>query len=141
MVFNDGRVEQAGPAREVYERPATAFVAGFVGTSNVLGSARSRRRPRAGAWSVRPEKIAVGPADATGRAGPDHLARPGVVAELVYTGPTTRCVVELDAGGRLTALLLNGGRPSAPARERGAARPAVLARRSTRSGLHDPSPG
>ena len=37
VVFNEGRVEQAGLAHEVYERPATAFVAGFVGTSNVLG--------------------------------------------------------------------------------------------------------
>ena len=38
VVFSGGRVEQAGPAREVYERPTSAFVAGFVGTSNMLGA-------------------------------------------------------------------------------------------------------
>ena len=46
VVFNDGRVEQAGPPHEVYERPASAFVAGFVGTSNIVDGV-----------SVRPEKI------------------------------------------------------------------------------------
>ena len=40
VVFDAGRVEQVGPAREVYERPATPFVAGFVGTSNLLPSRR-----------------------------------------------------------------------------------------------------
>jgi putative spermidine/putrescine transport system ATP-binding protein len=113
VVFSDGRVEQAGPAAEVYERPATAFVAGFVGTSNVLGSALIGRD---GTWSVRPEKIAVGPPAESAPAG--HTSVPGTVAELIYTGPTTRCVVDLDAGGQLTALLLNGA-TERPAPERG----------------------
>ena len=109
VVFNEGRVAQAGPAAEVYERPATAFVAGFVGTSNVLdGEAVGR----AGTWSVRPEKIAVGPVDASAPAGATSVT--GTVTELVYTGPTTRCVVDLDSGGRLTALLLNGAAEHPP---------------------------
>jgi putative spermidine/putrescine transport system ATP-binding protein len=103
VVFNEGRVEQAGPAAAVYERPATAFVAGFVGTSNLLGP---ELVGRGGTWSVRPEKIAVGPAGEPGPAGRTSVL--GTVTELIYTGPTTRCVVDLDAGGRLTALLLNG---------------------------------
>ena len=49
-VFNRGRIEQVGTPAEVYERPATGFVAGFVGVSNVLeGDGRAgdhRRRPR-----------------------------------------------------------------------------------------------
>ena len=42
-VFNDGRIEQVGTPREIYEHPASAFVAGFVGTSNLLAG---RGRPR-----------------------------------------------------------------------------------------------
>ncbi len=49
-VFNGGRIEQVGSPTEVYERPATAFVAGFVGTSNLLERAGRR-------FSVRPERI------------------------------------------------------------------------------------
>src|SRR5215469_8028637 len=57
-VFNRGRVEQIGAPAEVYERPASAFVAGFVGTSNLLsGEAAQRILGRTGVFSVRPEKI------------------------------------------------------------------------------------
>ena len=47
-VFNDGRIDQVGSPAEVYENPATAFVAGFVGTSNLLtgDAARADRRGR-----------------------------------------------------------------------------------------------
>ncbi|MGI5131923.1 ABC transporter ATP-binding protein [Pseudonocardia sp. CA-107938] len=107
VVFNDGRVEQAGSAQEVYERPVSAFVAGFVGTSNVLGSEAAQAIiGRAGSWSVRPEKIAI--SDPTDPVPAGRSAALGVVEELVYTGPTTRCVVELDAGGQLSVLLLAG---------------------------------
>src|SRR5207344_3495802 len=57
-VFNAGRIEQVGSPAEVYERPATAFVAGFVGTSNLLrGPAAEKIVGRAGTFTVRPEKI------------------------------------------------------------------------------------
>src|SRR5207248_11743024 len=49
-VFNQGRIEQVGTPVEVYERPATPFVSGFVGTSNVLE--REGRR-----FTIRPEKV------------------------------------------------------------------------------------
>ena len=65
---------------------------------------------------MRPEKIAVGPADEAAPAG--HSSAPGTVDELIYTGPTTRCVVELESGGLLTALLLNGA-TERPTPERG----------------------
>ena len=45
-VFNQGRIEQVGTPAEVYERPATGFVAGFVGTSNILSGDRGRDRGR-----------------------------------------------------------------------------------------------
>jgi len=98
VVFNDGRVEQAGPPTEVYERPASAFVAGFVGTSNIIDGV-----------SVRPEKISMG--------GEGPRGVEGTVDELVYTGATTRCVVTLDDGTALSVLLLNGaGVAAVPAR-------------------------
>jgi putative spermidine/putrescine transport system ATP-binding protein len=118
VVFSDGRVEQAGPAQEVYERPASAFVAGFVGTSNVLGPDAARVvLGRDGSWSVRPEKIALGTLNAP--VPPGRTTATGAVDELVYTGATTRCVVALDAGGVLS-VLLPAGPDDAPVPERGA---------------------
>src|SRR6188472_3405129 len=88
-VFNDGRIEQVGPAAEVYERPATAFVAGFVGTSNLVqGEAARELVGRDGIYVIRPERVGVF------RPGTDPV--PGVrtvdatVSEVIYAGPTTR---------------------------------------------------
>jgi putative spermidine/putrescine transport system ATP-binding protein len=67
---------------------------------------------RDGSWSIRPEKINVAAADTP--AVPDRTSADGVVEELVYTGATTRCVVALEAGGVLSALLLNGGADGQP---------------------------
>ena len=59
-VFNDGRIEQVGTAREIYEQPATAFVAGFVGTSNLLaGGGRARCWAGTAPFGIRPEKIRI----------------------------------------------------------------------------------
>jgi putative spermidine/putrescine transport system ATP-binding protein len=113
IVFSEGRVAQAGSPQEVYERPMSSFVAGFVGTSNVLaGEAAESVLDRDGSWSIRPEKISVATADTS--PVPDRTSAAGVVEELVYTGATTRCVVALEAGGVLSALLLNGGADGQP---------------------------
>jgi putative spermidine/putrescine transport system ATP-binding protein len=97
-VFHNGRIEQVGAPADVYERPATAFVAGFVGTSNLLaGAAAKRILGRDGTFSVRPEKIRVS-LGGDGATAPGAIAAPGRVAEVVYAGPTTRLVVDLDAG-------------------------------------------
>ena len=90
-VFNAGRIEQIGTPGEIYEHPATVFVAGFVGVSNVLE--RDGRR-----YTVRPEKIRV----TTGAEG-----EPGTIRDAVYMGPVTRYIVELDAGGELSVLHQN----------------------------------
>jgi putative spermidine/putrescine transport system ATP-binding protein len=59
-VFNRGRIEQVGTPAEVYERPATGFVAGFVGVSNVLeGAAAEQVAGDRHAFTIRPEKIAT----------------------------------------------------------------------------------
>jgi putative spermidine/putrescine transport system ATP-binding protein len=110
-VFNDGRVEQVGSAAEVYERPATEFVAGFVGISNVLE--RGGRR-----FTVRPEKIHM--FEDTGQA-PRHTPRAevesGRVRDVVYVGMVTRYHVELDDGGELVVVQQNLGTTSQEALE------------------------
>ncbi|WP_351233181.1 ABC transporter ATP-binding protein [Streptomyces sp. NPDC002133] len=106
-VFNKGRVEQVGTPAEIYERPATPFVAGFVGTSNLLtGPAAEQVVGTAGTYSIRPEKIRVLKESAIADE-PEHSTAVGTVAEAVYLGDATRFLVDLDAGGRLTALQQN----------------------------------
>ena len=105
-VFSAGRIEQVGTAAEVYEHPATEFVAGFVGTSNLLrGEASFKVLGLQGVFSVRPEKIRLSsPAEVT--ADGEHWAD-GTVSEVVYVGDSTRFVVDLEAGGSLVALQQN----------------------------------
>jgi putative spermidine/putrescine transport system ATP-binding protein len=106
-VFDAGRIVQVGTPAEVYERPATAFVAGFVGVSNVLE--RDGRR-----FTVRPEKIRLldeGAAD-------DRLrVESGTVADVAYAGMITRYRVALDAGGELQVVRQNLETSSAEALE------------------------
>ena len=92
-VFNEGRIEQVGSPAEVYERPQTEFVAGFVGVSNVLE--RNGRR-----FTVRPEKIRMSDEQA-------GEGEPGTVREVVYVGMVTRFVVDLDGGGELVVVRQN----------------------------------
>ncbi|MCW2828045.1 MAG: spermidine/putrescine transporter ATP-binding protein [Marmoricola sp.] len=106
-VFNEGRIEQVGSAREIYEQPANVFVAGFVGTSNLLrGKEAERATGRRGTYGIRPEKLTV-VRPGTRRSG-SEISAAGTVAEVVYAGPVTRFVVDLDGGGRLIALEENG---------------------------------
>ncbi|MFF7985794.1 ABC transporter ATP-binding protein [Streptomyces sp. NPDC007901] len=106
-VFHQGRIEQVGTPAEIYERPATPFVASFVGTSNLLtGDAARRVLGEDGTHSIRPEKIRV--VEETDDAdAPDQATAVGTVAEVVYLGDATRFLVDLDGGGRLTALQQN----------------------------------
>jgi putative spermidine/putrescine transport system ATP-binding protein len=102
-VFNEGRVEQVGSPADVYERPATEFVAGFVGTSNILE--RNGRR-----FTVRPEKIRMLEDD-------QGVGETGHIRDVVYLGPLTRYIVALDGGGELVALQQNLESSSAQALE------------------------
>ncbi|MGW7238307.1 ABC transporter ATP-binding protein [Streptomyces sp. NPDC054804] len=106
-VFHRGRIEQVGTPAEIYERPATAFVASFVGTSNLLtGDIARRLLGESGTHSIRPEKIRV-LEETAGPGEPDHADAVGTVAEVVYLGDATRFLVDVDGGGRLTALQQN----------------------------------
>ena len=97
-VFNEGRIEQVGAPADVYEHPASEFIAGFVGVSNLLE--RGGRR-----FTVRPEKIRLlgeGEAPAAGA-----TVEEGSIENVVYVGAITRYHVRLDAGGELTVVSQN----------------------------------
>ena len=100
-VFNRGRIEQIGTPRDIYDRPATAFVAGFVGTSSLLR--RGNRR-----LVLRPEKVRLQlPGDA---ALPAHLhAEAGRLEDEVFLGMATRYVVRLADGMAVEAIRPNDG--------------------------------
>jgi len=96
-VFSAGRIEQIGTPAEVYEHPATTFVAGFVGTSNLLaGAAAASVFGEPGTFAIRPEKINL--ADTDVQIGPDEGSATGVITNVVYLGSDTRYHVALDAG-------------------------------------------
>lgn len=104
-VFNDGRIEQVGAAREVYENPANRFVADFVGTSNVVdGDTAEALVGRAGTVAIRPERIVLLASDEPVPAGMRSVT--AQVAEVVYAGAITRVAVD-TSGVRLTATLLS----------------------------------
>jgi len=97
-VLNGGRIEQVGTPLEVYERPGTDFVAGFIGTSNLIE--RDGRH-----MTIRPEKIRLLAGDAEPE--PGAHAETGVIRDVVYVGVFTRYIVELDAGGELVVARQN----------------------------------
>jgi len=99
-VFNLGRIEQVGTPADVYERPATPFVAGFVGTSNLVsGDVALAVIGRAGTFTIRPEKIHLADPDASVET--DEGSATGVIRTVVYLGSDTRYHVALDAGAEV----------------------------------------
>ncbi len=94
-VFNEGRIEQMGTPGEVYDRPATEFVAGFVGTSNIVE--RGGRR-----LCVRPERISFA-----------EEGEPATISDVVFVGAFTRYLVETAAGERLSVVQQNDRHPRA----------------------------
>ena len=129
-VMNGGRVEQAGPPQEIYEEPATVFVADFLGVSNLLERrlrerrrggvrARDRRRGRCarrrahrlrGAVKamIRPERVGI---EAQGGAGANRL--PGMVEHAVFLGSFRELHVRLVGGDLVKAIMPNDGLPVA----------------------------
>jgi len=122
-VFSHGLVEQVGTPREVYEAPATAFVAGFVGSSNILDAATSASLGLdRQAHSVRPERVRLGDGAA--------LVVRGTVTDIHYLGHECRVRLESDHGLVLVATAesdasagLSVGGSAAVSFERGAALP------------------
>jgi putative spermidine/putrescine transport system ATP-binding protein len=128
-IFREGRLQQVAPPNEVYERPATSFVAQFVGESNQFGGTILEVRGDAcsveldGGWrapatlgrtamvgerttvSVRPERLRLGLG-----ATPDGGCR-ALVEELIYHGDHLRARLRAATGQELTAKLLSGTAP------------------------------
>ncbi|MGZ8630084.1 MAG: ABC transporter ATP-binding protein [Actinomycetota bacterium] len=106
-VFNQGRVEQVGTPAEVYERPDTGFVAGFVGVSNVLeGDAATAIVGSPQPVTIRPEKIHLA-LDVNAAVADGECTATGVVTKVVYLGAVTRYTVTLDEGGELVVMQQN----------------------------------
>ncbi len=102
-VFNEGRIVQIGKPSEIYERPATRFVADFVGSSNVLSPEVAQRFGAAPRWSsLRPEAIRLAASGVPGIAGPAR-----------YLGAGTRLSVDVGTD-RLTVHLPPGTPVPAP---------------------------
>ena len=125
-VMSNGRVEQVGPPREVYEEPATAYVADFLGVSNLMdavafGPADGGCRVRIGEFellagqgepdahgevkvSIRPERVDL---EDGGASGENRI--PGMVERIVYVGSVMQVIVNLAPGEKLQALVPNEG--------------------------------
>ncbi len=105
-VFNQGKIEQLGTPAEVYERPQTEFVAGFVGVSNIVRAEAARKiTGEPVSFSIRPEKIRLCPPETP--AAPDQYSEEGMIRDVVYLGMYTRYLVELKDGGDLTVVEQN----------------------------------
>ena len=105
-VFNHGQIEQVGAPAEIYEHPTTAFVAGFVGVSNLVSGPTARALTGSNeTFSVRPEKIRLAELGAPAPEGACYAE--GRIRDVVYIGMYTRYVVELDTGGELLVVEQN----------------------------------
>ncbi len=108
-VFNHGAVRQVGPPRELYDKPADAFVAGFVGVSNLIEQGGRK-------FLLRPEKIDLYAAEPA--LGPGFRCESGIMRERHYLGMTMRYLVSLDRGETLTVAAMNGRASGAAPPER-----------------------
>jgi spermidine/putrescine transport system ATP-binding protein len=130
-VMAGGRIEQVGPPTELYEAPASTYVAGFLGVANLFSATAGARdgggrcRLRLGEFEleaaggdtaasgevrvvIRPERVRL---EEYGSTGPNRV--PGMVERLVYQGPATQLVIRLATGESVQALVQNQGQPLA----------------------------
>jgi spermidine/putrescine transport system ATP-binding protein len=129
-VMHDGRIEQLGEPRAVYEEPRTAFVAGFIGQQNVfegtvtgagkcfestglhLRTSRAATAPGPGIACVRPEVVAVARSAPSLPAGDGVNAVHGVLAGLAHLGDSVQLVVTVAGRRELVARFPRGQAPA-----------------------------
>ena len=100
-IFNEGKIVQAGPPSEIYDRPRSRFVADFVGSSNVMSPEFSKSHGGPDAWvSLRPEKIKVSTDDH--KVTSNQFSAEGQITAIQYQGAVTRVVIDAK-GTRLSA--------------------------------------
>ena len=105
-VFSEGKIQQVGTPSDIYERPATPFVAGFVGTSNLLSGAVAKRITGSEKmFSVRPEKIHLSAENI--KIEQDMLYIDGIIRDVVYLGLFTRYLVEIEDGSDVVVIEQN----------------------------------
>jgi putative spermidine/putrescine transport system ATP-binding protein len=96
-VFNNGKIEQLGTPQELYEKPTSEFVAGFVGTSNLFSAEQAEKLfGKKAKCSLRPEKIQVGKSGVAAK-----------VTEVIYLGGFTRLILDV-AGIQIKATVTDG---------------------------------
>jgi spermidine/putrescine transport system ATP-binding protein len=122
-VMNQGRIEQIGDPEEVYDRPSTTFVAGFIGVSNLMPGTVRKSGDRGEVELdtgvqvstdvdgfnpgdrchavVRPEKLTIGAGDGT------RPSVEGLVESSLYLGTSTQLIVQLSGDVRMTVLVPN----------------------------------
>jgi spermidine/putrescine transport system ATP-binding protein len=134
-VMNDGVIEHLGPPREIYEHPATRFVAGFIGTSNLLTGSLAQVTGGQGVIEVSPDERIIVPAGRSGLAAGQEVeltVRPekielaagpgpaggcalrGTVTEVVYLGTSTSFSVRTTTGADVVVFQQNSASAAAP---------------------------
>ncbi|MGB9036657.1 MAG: ABC transporter ATP-binding protein [Paeniglutamicibacter sp.] len=114
-VFNEGKIDQVGSPSDLYERPATRFVASFLGNTNLIeGSLAQELTGSPALVSLRPEHIVVRPLESAQESATSAVT--AVIEEIVYTGPTTRYMARTDHGTRLIVQEQNGASSAGAAR-------------------------
>jgi spermidine/putrescine transport system ATP-binding protein len=126
-VMSQGRVEQVGPPKEIYEEPATAYVADFLGVSNLMDADAKGATTTGGSRvhlgdyelvagqgdpstagpckvTIRPERVTL---DEQGRTGENLV--PAIVERVVYVGSTLQIIVHLASGQTIQAWMPNDG--------------------------------
>jgi putative spermidine/putrescine transport system ATP-binding protein len=108
-VFDAGRIQQLGTPREVYETPSSAYVAGFVGTTNLFDAETSLRvLGLPGEHAIRPERLRIAPASTVasgaGNVPADEIRLDAVVVETIYLGTGNRVHLRTADGVELVAL-------------------------------------
>jgi len=103
-VFNNGRIEQLATPRELYTRPATAFVARFVGGANVIEPALAQQLVGSqSSYAVRPERVRLTKATDSTLPHPNNVGVLGTIIDTQFHGATIRCQVKLDSGETLSS--------------------------------------
>jgi putative spermidine/putrescine transport system ATP-binding protein len=99
-VFNEGKIEQIDSPSEIYDNPQTVFVAGFVGTSNIImGSLAELITGEKRPFSIRPEKISL--LTLSDEVAPDMFSVKGTVRDITYLGMYMRYLLDLGEGNQL----------------------------------------
>jgi putative spermidine/putrescine transport system ATP-binding protein len=110
VVMNQGKIEQSAPPREVFNRPASAFVAKFIGGHNVLPAAVARAKGEAAFVAIRADRMTVQP----GVAPTDASSLTGVARSVEYLGSTVQVGIDVIGLETLSAIVPEARFDAAP---------------------------